>query len=215
MGDTLGLALAIAASPFPIVPAILLLFTARPRVTAGAFLIGWAVGVGGIALVVGELAEFVEPPDQPPTWASAGRLAVGLALIGWGGWQWLRRSDATTPAWMDALDSATPRSATRLGLLLSAANPKVALLAAAGGLAIASAAEGAGSAALLALAFTAVSSISVAVPLLAYLVLGNRVLEPLGRARDWLQRNGSAVMAVVLVVLGLALVSAGVTGLRG
>jgi hypothetical protein len=30
-----------------------------------------------------------------------------------------------------------------------------------------------------------------------------------------LQRNGSAVMAVVLAVLGLALVSAGLTGLRG
>ena len=37
-------ALAIALSPFGVIVAILLLFTPRPRQSAGAFLSGWTVG---------------------------------------------------------------------------------------------------------------------------------------------------------------------------
>ena len=40
LASVLPLAIAIAASPFPIVPVILLLLTERPRVTAGAFPLG-------------------------------------------------------------------------------------------------------------------------------------------------------------------------------
>ena len=45
-GEVLPLALGIAASPFPVVPAILLLFTPRARASSSAFLAGWLVGVG-------------------------------------------------------------------------------------------------------------------------------------------------------------------------
>ena len=47
--DVVPLALAIAASPFTIIPAILLLFTERPRTTSLAFL---AIGTGISAGVV-------------------------------------------------------------------------------------------------------------------------------------------------------------------
>ena len=40
----LPMAVAIALSPFAIIPAIVLLLTPRPREAAGAFLAGWVLG---------------------------------------------------------------------------------------------------------------------------------------------------------------------------
>ena len=50
IAEILPLALAIALSPFPIIPAILLLFTAQARSNSIAFLAGWFSGI-----LVGEL----------------------------------------------------------------------------------------------------------------------------------------------------------------
>ena len=61
--------------------------------------------------------------------------------------------------------------------------------------------------------FTAVASISVAVPVVLYAVAGERVLPPLERAKAWLLRNNAAVMAVVVTVIGLVLLKNGVSGL--
>ncbi|MBI1377504.1 MAG: GAP family protein [Frankiales bacterium] len=213
MGEVLTLALAVAASPFPIIPAILLLFTERARPTSLAFLAGWS---GGILLVstVFVLIPEVLSGEGTPTWASWARVVLGLVLVVLGARQWLRRDEpAETPAWMRSLETATPRSALRLGLLLSAANPKIVVIAAAAGIAISSGdASGWAEAAEVAV-FTLVGSITVAVPVLTYAVLGERVLRPLGVAKDWLTAHHTAVMAVVLVVLGLLVALKGVQGL--
>jgi threonine/homoserine/homoserine lactone efflux protein len=214
VGEVLPLAIGIAASPFPVIPAILLLFTDRPRAAAWAFLSGWLVGVGGAASVFVLLAEVVDQSTETPSWASWLRVVGGAALVAYGVKQWLGRSaDAEQPAWMRSISTATPAAAFRMALLLSAANPKVLLLAAAAGLAIGADDFTARAEVAAVVIFTLVASVSVAVPVLAYTVLGERVLRPLGEARDWLVRNNSAVMAVVLVVIGLLLLLNGITSL--
>ena len=214
MGEVLPLALGIAASPFPVIPAILLLFTDRPRAAAWAFLSGWLVGVGGAAAVFVLLAEVVDQSADTPSWASWARIVGGAALVAYGVKQWLGRgADAEEPAWMRSISTATPASAVRLALLLSAANPKVLLLAAAGGLAIGADDFTARGDVAAVVVFTLVASVSVAVPVLAYTLLGERVLGPLGAARDWLVRHNAAVMAVVLVVIGALLLVKGATAL--
>ncbi len=45
IGEVTPLALGVALSPFPVVPAVLLLSTPRAKATAGAFLAGWAAGI--------------------------------------------------------------------------------------------------------------------------------------------------------------------------
>jgi hypothetical protein len=62
----------------------------------------------------------------------------------------------------------------------------------------------------LVLLFSVVASLSVAFPVVLYLVRGDKVLTPLGKARDWLERNNAAVMAVVIFVIGVVLVVKGV-----
>ncbi|NTW39115.1 MAG: GAP family protein, partial [Cellulomonadaceae bacterium] len=61
--------------------------------------------------------------------------------------------------------------------------------------------------------FTAVAASSVALPVLAFVTVGDPVLRPLGAAKDWLLRNTAATMAVVVVVLGLLLLKNGIAGL--
>lgn len=215
LGEILPVALAIAASPFPIIPAILLLFSPRPRASSLAFLAGWVVGILVATTVFVALTSVLQPTDAPRAWASWARLLLGLALVGLGLSRWRGRAERRdTPAWMAALDSATPRTALGLGLLLSAANPKIVLLAAAGGLAIGAAELGTAETATAVVAFTAVGAVTVALPVLLYLVLGDRVLAPLGRARAWLDEHNAAVMAVVITVIGVLLAWKGVQGLR-
>lgn len=213
--QVLPLALAIAASPLTIIPAILLLFTPRPRATASAFLSGWLLGVGGVALAATLLAGWIEGWDQTPRWVSWLRVLVGLVLVVLGIRQWLgRRRPQPAPAWMTAMTHATPGSALRLALLLAVANPKVLLLSVAAGLAIGGQEASPAAAAVAIVAFAALASVSVAGPLIAYAVLGSRILVPLARARDWLTLHNAAVMAVVLVVIGVVVMVEGVGALR-
>jgi len=210
MTEWLPFAIAIAASPFPVIPVILLLFTARPRAASSAFLGGWATGVLVPTAVFVALAEVIEHNEHPPAWASWVRIAIGAALVVLGVHQWLtRHATSESPAWMRSLESAGPRSAARTALLLSAVNPKVLLLAAAGGLAIGSSSSGWAADATAVLGFTVVASVSVAVPVLLFLVRGERILRPLAVVRDWLESHSSTLMAIVITVIGLAMLLKG------
>lgn len=212
--EIVPLALAIAASPFPIIPAILQLFTARPRATGLSFLGGWVIGIVVVTTVFVGLAAVLEPADETAGWASWARLVIGVALVVLGLSRWRGRHELhDTPAWMAALNDATPASALRLGVLLSAANPKILLLAAAAGIIIGSTDLSTTETIVSVAAFTAIAAITVAFPVLLSVVVGERMLVPLGRVRDWLDANNAAVMAVVITVIGVLLAFKGYSGL--
>jgi threonine/homoserine/homoserine lactone efflux protein len=211
--DVVPLAIAIAASPFTIIPAILLLFTARARATSLTFLAAWlvALALGTTAFVL--LASVIEVFEETPTWLAWTRIVLGAALIVLGVQQWLaRRTPKPTPAWMHRIETATPRRAIRIAFVLAYANPKVLLLTVAAGLSIGAAELAAGSTALAIAVFTGVAAISVAVPVLLYAVLGERMLSPLTRTRDWLERNNAVVMSIVITVIGVMVLVEGISG---
>jgi len=214
IAEVMLLGLAVAASPFPIIPAILLLFTPRARATSLGFLVGWVIGiVVGTGLFIA-LATAIEKLDEPPTWASWTRMVLGVLLLVLGVLRWRnRRAQQEIPAWMQSIDSISPAKALRLGVLLSAANPKVLLLAGAAGLAIGSAQLNTAGIVLATTAFTVVASSTVALPVLLYAVVGDRILVPLAGLRTWLQENNAAVMSVVITVIGAVLLVKGIGGL--
>jgi len=214
IAEVMLLGLAVAASPFPIIPAILLLFTPRARATSLGFLAGWVIGiVVGTGLFIA-LATAIEKLDEPPTWASWTRMVLGVLLLVLGVLRWRnRRAQQEIPAWMQSIDGTTPAKALRLGVLLSAANPKVLLLAGAAGLAIGSAQLTTAGIVLATAAFTVVASSTVALPVLLYAVVGDRILVPLAGLRTWLQENNAAVMSVVITVIGAVLLVKGIGGL--
>lgn len=213
LGEVVPLAIAVAASPFPIIPAVLLLFTPRARAGSLGLILGW---LGGVLLAAGAfvlLATAIERTDEPPSWASWVRIGLGLLLIALGVRKWLTRNrKGDEPAWMQSIEGLTPRTAARLGFLLSAANPKVLMLTAAAGLAIGSAGLPTTEVLVGLFVFTAIAASTVTLPLLLYTVFGERILVPLGRVRQWLQDNNAAVMAVVVVLIGGYLTAKGLAG---
>jgi threonine/homoserine/homoserine lactone efflux protein len=212
--DLVPLAIGILASPFPVIPAILLLLTPHATANAGAFLAGWTTGVlAGTAVFVG-LANVIEGFEETPTWVSWARVLLGGVLVVVGVRQFLSRDESKeAPGWMRALGDATPASAARLGALLSGANPKILLLCAAAGLTIASADLTSTATVVAVLVFALVGSLSVALPLVVHLVLGERAQAPLLRAKEWLTVHNATIMAVVVLVIGGLLLSKGISSL--
>jgi threonine/homoserine/homoserine lactone efflux protein len=96
---------------------------------------------------------------------------------------------------------------------LAVVNPKVLFICAAAGLAIGT--EGIGSPrAWLAVAyFVAIAASSVALPVLAYAVSGDRLDAALSRLKDWMERHNAALMAGILVVIGLLVLYKGIHAL--
>ena len=214
LGDLVGPAIGIAASPFPVIPAILLLLTPRATANATSFLLGWAGGILAATTLFVLLESVIELAEGTPTWVSWARVALGGALVVLGVRQWLTRHDERPPpGWMQSLGAATPRSAARLGLLLSMANPKIVLFCAAAGLGIGASAATGVPAAVTVLLFALAASVSVALPLLAHVVLGDRATAPLRRANAWLTEHNATIMAVVLLAIGALVLTKGVTGL--
>lgn len=214
MTEALASGVAIAASPFAIIPAILLLFTTPPLANGLGFLAGWTAGIAGSATIFTLLADSVDSNETAPTWASWSRIVLGILLLVYGVRSWLTRDrEAEPPRWTSSIETSTPTTALRLGVLLSAANPKVLLLSAAAGLTIGGEELTKAEVVFAVALVTVVAATSVALPPLLYAIAGERVLTPMGRGRDWLLDNSSIVMAVVMAVIGVALLAKGFSAL--
>lgn len=198
-------ALIIALSPFAVIPSVLLLLAHDPRRTAGAFLLGWFAGIlllTALAVLLSDLVEAWQAPD----WFRWIRGAIGVLLVLMG----LRSLLSRAPSgggWSARLVGITPSRATGLGALLAAANPKVIALAAAGGLAIGSARDSLRDEVLAVLAFSAIASLGVALPLAVHALAGQRADRWLRTAEGWLERRGDQAMGVVLLLIGAYLLA--------
>jgi threonine/homoserine/homoserine lactone efflux protein len=152
--------------------------------------------------------------SKPPVWASWVRIGVGAALIVFGLYRWLNRKRAAhTPGWMQSLGKLTPIRAGLAAAALTVVNPKVLFMCAAAGFAIGT--EGLGSARVwIAVAwYVAVAGSTVALPILAYAVSGERLDEPLRRLKDWMEQQHAALVAAILIVIGLLVLYKGIHGL--
>jgi threonine/homoserine/homoserine lactone efflux protein len=213
--ELIPLALVVALSPFSIIPAVLVLGTPRPRPTGLAFLAGWFAGLAVLTAVFVEVSSLAGGlRDKPPSWASWVRIVVGAALIVFGLYRWLtRKRSAHTPGWMNSMNKFTPARAFLTAAALTAINPKVLLICVAAGLAIGSAGLRAPGAWGAVAWFVVVAGSTVAIPILAYAVAGERLDAPLTRIKDWMERQHATLVAVILVVIGLLVLYKGIHGL--
>lgn len=198
------LALVVAVSPLTVIPAVLVLHTPRPRAAGCAFLSGWLAGLAALtAIFVAGSGLLGGLHDTPPAWASWLRIAVGAALIAFGGYRWLtRRRHTDMPGWLRSLTELTPVRAGLAGVVLAAARPEVLFVCAAAGLSIGSAGSALAGSVAAAAVFVAVAGSSVAIPVLGYLAASDRLDPALARLKDWLEQQHAALLAVVLVAIG-------------
>lgn len=213
--ELVPLALVIALSPLSIIPAVLVLHTPQPRPTGLAFLAGWLIGLSVLTVVFLQVSTLLGGREErPPGWASWLRIVVGAALIVFGLYRWFtRRTSAHTPRWMQSLSKLTPMRAGGAAMALTVVNPKVLFICAASGLAIGTAGGGPRDDWVGVTWFVVVAGSTVAAPILAYAVSGDRLDGPLARLADWMERQHAALVAGILVVIGILVLYKGIHGL--
>jgi threonine/homoserine/homoserine lactone efflux protein len=218
MSSLLPSAVGVALSPIPIVAVILMLGTARARITGPMFAIGWIVGLTAVSVVV--LVVFGGADDPNSTSADTTNwLQVGLGLLFFGMAlrQWRKRpkhgEHAEMPKWMQSIDRFTGVRALVLGVGLSAINPKNLALTLAASSAIAQAGMSTGDDVIAVAIFVIISSVTVVGAVLLYLLGGDRAAKPLASMQEFMAQHNSVIMMVILLVLGAKLIGNGWAGL--
>lgn len=218
IGDFLPSAVGVAISPLPIVAVVLMLVTPRGRVNGPAFVAGWCVGIAVVGTIVLAISSGVDATGSsgPATWVDVLFLLLGLALILMAAMQWRGRPNGAeqppTPKWMGALDAFTPVKAGGAGIVLSALNPKNLLLTVAGAAAVAQTGISTGSQIGAWVVFVVVASIGVAAPVVIAFALGDRSQKILADLKGWLAHNNAAIMAVLLLIIGVKLIGNAISG---
>jgi hypothetical protein len=218
VGDLLPIAVGVAISPVPVIAVILMLFSPEAGSASLAFLAGWVVG---LTLVVVVVALVVDPVDgstasEPSTFASVLKIVLGAAAVLLGVSQWRHRprggEPAELPGWMAAIDRIGAGKALGIGALLSAVNPKNLTLCLSAGVVVGAGGLSPGQTVIAIAVFVVLGSVTVAGPVVAYLVAPARMRGPLEELRAWLTAHNAAVMTVLLVVIGVTILGKGVAG---
>jgi len=215
IGDIIPLALGVALSPIPIIAVILMLFSKNARSTSLGFLIGWFLGVAVVATVVvfiADPAKQVTGGEESPLSAIV-HILLGLLLLFAAYRNWKKRpkpgEEVAMPKWMSSIDTMNAGKALGLGALLSGVNPKNFALILAAGVAIVAAGLSSTQMIVLLVIFVLIACISVAAPVMVYLVMGEKAAPMLNSWKAWLTHNNATVMMLLLLVFGVVTLSKG------
>ncbi len=219
IGEVLPVAVALAVRHVNVNHVILMLFTPEARTNSVAFLLGWLLGltvVGSIVLIAGDVAS---DDSGESTVSGVVKLVFGLLFLVLAVRSWRSRpkagEDPEMPGWMAAIDGFGAGKSAGIAALLSGLNPKNLALTAAGAATIAAAGLTTGEQIGAFAVFVAIGSVTVAAPVLVYLIMGDRVQGGLNSLKEWLLGNNNTVMAVLLVVLGAKLLGDPISILSG
>jgi len=219
IGEILPLAIGVAVSPVPIIAVILMLFSKRAVINSAFFLVGWVLALAIVGAVVLLIADPQESSggDEPSTAGSIIRLVLGILLLLLAIKQWRSRpkegESPKMPKWMDAIDSFTPAKSFGIAALLAGVNPKNLGLTLGAAMAIAQVNLSGIESAISMAIFVAIASISVALPVILSMVMGEKASTTLGDWKQWLIHNNATVMFVLLLVIGTVLVGQGIRAL--
>ena len=187
-----------------ILSAIFLATTPKWRQNSGAFVLGGATAVTvwvTIAFVLGTGAQ--DNGTSRTTLDVLVLLLLAAAAIH----KYVTRKQSKPPKWMGELEGMQPKGSLRLGFLLLALFPGDILTA----LAVGGYASGQGDSWFSLLPFIALTSLFLALPALALLVLGAKGQAALPKVRDWMDANSWVTSEIVLflfmAMVGSSLVS--------
>ena len=113
------------------------------------------------------------------------------------------------PGWMASLDQFGAGKSFGLAAALSGINPKNLALTVAAATTIAASGISSGEQIGVLAIFILLASVTVAAPVLTYLVVGHRADDSLNAMKTWLVAHNDAVMAVLFLVFGVKLLGDG------
>jgi len=218
IGDLLPSAIGVALSPVPIIAVILMLGTPRATSNGPAFAVGWVLGLVAVSTVVLLLTNGASSNDKGTSDAVGWlELVFGVLflLLAWQQWRGRPRpgAEAPMPKWMTAIDAVTAGKALGLGALLSGLNPKNLALTVAAAATVSQAGLSAGGDAVAVAVFVVIGSLTVAGPVVLYLLARERAAAWLASVKDFMAAHNAVIMMVVLLILGAKLLGAGIAGL--
>lgn len=206
-------AVGVAISPVPTSAVILMLFSARAKVNGPLFMVGWGTAlavIGGVSYLLA-VQGGASTSEAAAETLSVGKIVFGVLFLLLAARNWSHRpalgAVPEPPKWMAGIDGLAPGKALGMGLALAALNPKNLMLSLAAGTALASLGLSTSEAVWSLVVFVAVGSLTVAGPVIYYLVGGQHARDRLDEFKDWLVVHNSAVMAVLFLVLGVDLIA--------
>ena len=206
----------IAISPIPIIAIILMLISARARINAPLFVLGW---VSGLVLTT-SIGYFLigarnsgSDSSGPSDLSLMLKLVFGLLFAYLAIMQFRKRPrpgvEAHEPKLFSMIDTLPVFAALGLGVALAALNVKNLPLALSAGASMAGVDIGDGSAVVVILLFSLIGSLTLILPTVIVLMLGDRVRSQITDLKDWLLRHNAAIMVTLFTILAAKSISGG------
>lgn len=215
--ELLPQAVGMAASPLPLIAVLLMILSPNGRGRSIAFAAGRVLAVLATAVVAASLSELATQGAGGTRTGAAIRLVLGVVFVVLALSKFRARpkdaAEQKTPQWMQALDGMQPAKALRTGFLVTAINPKELIFGIAAGVVIGSATLPLGEVAAALLIYTGIATITVVLPVAAYLIIGTPVRGALEPVRTWLVRYYNIIIAAVLAIIGAVMIGKGLGGL--
>jgi threonine/homoserine/homoserine lactone efflux protein len=212
IGDFLGNAVGVAISPVPIIAVILMLFSSKATANSLSFIAGWLIGLSLAGAVV--LALGLEDSGEESTTSGWIKIVIGVLFLALGWRNWSSRptgdDEPQMPAWMATIDDFTAAKSFGLAFVLAAINPKNLGLTIAAVVKITGSGLSTGEEIASLAVFVTIASITVAVPVVVNLVLGDKAQDGLNTMKEWLVANNNVVMTVLFIVLGAKVLGDGI-----
>lgn len=206
-------ALAAAASPLALTATFVVIRSVRPRTNGIAFLSGFLLGTmiaSGLGLVLGQAA--VERLDSHETVEEVLTLILGIALLIVGLRMW-RASPRTEPkgsrasAILAGLGNVRPAPAFSMAGLLGFGGPKRLVLTFLAMVSVTEANLLDIESLTLVVAYIAVATVPVLVPVGIVIIAGQRAAVILGRGESWLTEHAASLRVWLSLGIGAALVA--------
>ena len=219
ISEILTFAIGVAISPVPIIAVILMLFSARAKVNGPMFLAGWVLALAVVSGVVYALADSGDAgtsssASDTVSWV---KIVFGVLFLLLAARNWRNRpapgTEAEMPKWMKGIDAFTPVKAFAVGVALAGVNPKNLLLTVGAAAGLAQLGLSTTDAVVSIVVFVVLASLTIAVPVLYYLVGGARATTELEDLKVRLAEHNAAVMTVLFLVFGVALIAKGLAPL--
>ena len=167
-------------------------------------------GLAIIGIVVFVLPGLETRTGDPTMLAGVLRGVLGLLLLGVAIRQWRSRprtgESIPLPPWMAKIDNFGPLQSAGLAILVTALNPKNLALTAAAAATIDESRLLPAQQAVGLSVFIALASVTIAIPVLSVLALGQAADQSLAKAKSLLIAKNAVVMAVLMLVFGVVLI---------
>jgi len=207
------MAVGVALSPIPVAAVIMILMAAQARTSAPAFLLGWMLGILTVGFIVFLVPGIDTARGEPTALSGLIRIVLGITLLLLAVRQWHQRSAADelreVPKVLAHLDQVGVIQSSVTGFLLSSVHPKNLVLSAAGAAAIDASMLDPGAQVIALLLFSVIASLTIAIPVAGYFLVGPSAEAMFRSWKDWLVEHNATMITTLLLIFGALLIGRG------